>query len=63
MKKELLDIQEQCICKLGKIQWAEDFILCLFIFKVVYQDHLTELLPFGWDFMEKGLWLVWGHVG
>ena len=33
------------------------------IFKVVYQDHLTQLLPFAWDFVAKGQRLVWGQVG
>ena len=35
----------------------------LLIFKVVYLAHLTQLLPFTWDFIEKWRQLVWGHVG
>ena len=36
---------------------AETFIWCLLlIFKVVYRGHLTQLLPFAWDFTEKGQW-------
>ena len=39
--------------------WAETFVWCLlFNFKVVYQDHLTQLLPFAWDFVAKGQQLV-----
>ena len=32
----------------------------LSIFKIIYQDLLTELVPFAWDFIEKR-WqqLVW----
>jgi len=37
--------------------------LTLLIFNVVRQDHLTLLLSFAWDFVEKGQWLVWGQVG
>ena len=40
------------------------FFLCLLlIFIFVYQDHLTQLLPFAWDFIAKGQRLVWGQVG
>ena len=35
----------------------------LLIFKVVYRDHLTQLLPFTRDFIVKGHQLVWGQVG
>ena len=46
------------------MKWAETFVWCLvLIFKVVYRDHLTQLLPFAWDFVAKGQWLVWGQVG
>ena len=46
------------------MKWAETFVWCLLlIFKVVYQDHLTQLLPFTWDFVEKGQQLVWGQMG
>ena len=64
--QNLFDIQEQCICKLGKIQ-SELKLLCgvyyfmwclLLIFKVVYRDHLTQLLPITWDIVEKGQRLV-----
>ena len=42
-------------------KWAETFVWCsLLIFKVVYRDHLTQLLPFVWDFVAKGQRLVWG---
>ena len=45
-------------------KWAETFVWCLLlIFKVVYQDHLTQLLPFTWDFVVKGQRLVWAQVG
>ena len=45
-------------------KWAETFVWCLLlIFKVVYRDHLTQLLPFTWDFVVKGQWLVSGQVG
>ena len=45
-------------------KWAETFVWCLLlIFKVVYRDHLTQLLPFAWDFVAKGQRLVWGQVG
>ena len=33
-------------------KWAETFIWCLLlIFKVGYRDHLTQWLPFAWDFV------------
>ena len=36
-------------------KWAETFILCLsLIYEIVYQDHLTQLLPFTWDLIEEG---------
>ena len=45
-------------------KWAETFVWCLLlIFKVTYWDHLTQLLPFAWDFVAKGQQLVWGQVG
>ena len=45
-------------------KWAETFVWCLLlIFKVVCQDHLTQLLPFAWDFVVNGQQLVWGQVG
>ena len=61
--QNLLDIQQQRICKLGKIQSWNFYLVLLLIFKVVYQDHLTHLLPFAWDFIAKRRWLVWGQVG
>ena len=43
---------------------AETFVWrLLLIFKVVYWDHLTQLLPFARDFLAKGQRLVWGQVG
>ena len=43
---------------------AETFVCCfLLIFKVVYRDHLTQLLPFTRDFLANGQRLVWGQVG
>jgi len=44
----LLDIQEQCIRKLGKIQSELKFLSGVYysFFKVVYWDHVTQLLPF-----------------
>ena len=46
------------------MKWAETFVWCLLLnFKVVYWNHLTQLLPFAWDFIMKGQWLVWGQVG
>ena len=45
-------------------KWAETFVWCLvLIFKVVCWDHLTQFLPFAWDFVAKGQRLVWGQVG
>ena len=45
-------------------KWAEIFVWCLLLsFKVAYRDHLTQLLPFTWDFVAKGQRLVWGQVG
>ena len=32
-------------------------------FKVVYWDHLTQLLPFTSDFVEKGQQLIWDQKG
>ena len=62
--QSLLDIQEHCICKLGKIRSELKHVWCLLlIFKVVYWDHLTQLHPFAWDFIAKGQRLVWGQVG
>ena len=62
--QNLLDIQEHCIRKLGKIRSELKLVWCfLSIFKVVYRDHLTQLLPFAWDFEAKGQRLVWGQVG
>ena len=63
--QNLLDIQEHCICKLGKIRSElKLFDWCLLlIFKVLYWDHLTQLLPFARDFVAKGQRLVWGQVG
>ena len=46
------------------MKWAETFVWCLLLFfKIVYQDHLTQLLPFAWDCIAKGQRLVWGRVG
>ena len=62
--QNLLDIQEHCIRKLGKIRIELKLVWCLLlIFKVVYRDHLTQLLPFARAFVAKGQRLVWGHVG
>ena len=62
--QNLLDIQEHCIRKLGKIRSELKLVWCLLlIFKVVYRDHLIQLLPFAWDFVVKGQRLVWGQVG
>ena len=48
----------------GNTKWAETFVWCLLlIFKVVYQNHLTQLLPFARDFVAKRQQLVWGQVG
>ena len=45
-------------------KWAETFVWCLLlIFKVVYRDHLTQLLSFTRDFVVKGQQLIWGQVG
>ena len=45
-------------------KWAETFVWCLLlIFKVVYRDHFTQLLPFARDFVAKGQRLVWSQVG
>ena len=45
-------------------KWAETFVWCLLlIFKAVYWDHLTQLLPFARDFIAKGQRLVRGQVG
>ena len=46
-------------------KWAESFVWCLLLifFIVVYWDHLTQLLPFAWDFTAKWQQLVWGQVG
>ena len=58
--QNLLGIQEHCIRKLGKIQSVLKLVWCLLlIFKVVYWDHLTQLLPFARDFIVKGQQLVW----
>ena len=47
----------------GNTKTAKTFVWCLlFIFKVVYRDHLTELLPFARDFVAKAQWLDWGQV-
>ena len=46
------------------MKWAETFVWSLLlIFKVVYRDHLTQLLPFARDFIAEGQRLVWGQVG
>ena len=62
--QNLLDIQE-LYSQTGKnTKRAETFVWCLLlIFKVVYRDHLTQLLPFAKDFVAKGQRLVWGQVG
>ena len=45
-------------------EWAEAFVWCLLlIFKVVYWDYLTQVLPFTWDFVAKGQRQVWGQMG
>ena len=60
-------IQEHCIRKLRKIRSELKLLfgclVLLLIFKVVYQDRLTQLLPFARDFVAKGQRLVWGLVG
>ena len=63
--QNLLDIQELCIHKLGKIRSELKLLFgcLLLIFKVVYRDHLTQLLPFTRDFVAKGQRLVWGQLG
>ena len=61
----LLDIQEQCIHKLGKkykVSWNLYSVFIIDLFKVVYWDPLTQLLPFTWDFLAKGQQLVWVRV-
>ena len=62
--QNLLDIQEHCICKLGKI-WSElklMFGVCYWSLKL-YTRIIWQLLPFTWDFVAKGQRLVWGQVG
>ena len=61
---EVPDFKSLSFFPLGKI-WSElKLVWCLLLtFKVVYQDHLTQLLPCAWDFVAKGQWLVWGQVG
>jgi len=58
--QNLLDIQEHCFCKLGKIrsELKPLFGVLLLIFKVVYWDHLTELLPFAKDFIRWSSGLI-----
>ena len=48
-------IQEHCVHKLGKIRSEpKPFVWCLLlIFKVVYQDHLTQLLPIALGFCRE----------
>ena len=41
------------ICKLGKTQSELKLLCLLLIFKVVYRDHLTQLLPFAKGFRSK----------
>ena len=61
---EVPDFKSLSFFLLGKI-WSElKLVWCLLLtFKVVYQDHLTQLLPCAWDFVAKRQWLVWGQVG
>ena len=63
--QNMLIVQERCIRKLGKRRSEPKLFdrSLLLIFKVVYQDHLTQLLPFARNFVPKGQWLVWGQVG
>ena len=56
-KKPSLDIYTRTLYSQtgNNMKCAEAFIWCLLlIFKVVYQDHLTQLLPFTRDFLAKG---------
>ena len=64
-KKKLVGYTRTLYSLTGKkTKWAETFVWCLLlIFKVVYRDHLTQLLPFARDFVVKGQRLVWGQVG
>ena len=62
--QNLLDIQEHHSQTGKNTKWAETFVWCLLlIFKVIYQNHLTQLLPSTWDFVAKEQRLVWGQVG
>ena len=63
--KTLLDMYKNNVfanCDNCKISWNLCFMFLL-ILKVVYQDRLTQLLHFSWDFLEKGQRPVWGQVG
>ena len=53
--QSMLNIQEHCIRKLGKIRSELKLLSGIYYwFLVIYQDHLTQLLPFTWDFVAKG---------
>ena len=49
--------------KWGKYRVSWNFSFFGGCLKIVYQDHLTQLLPLAWDFVGKGQWLVRGQVG
>ena len=55
--QNLLDIQEHYSQTGKNTKWAETFVRC-FLSIVVYQDPLTQLLPFAKDLVG----LVWGQV-
>ena len=61
--QNLLLFKRTMYSQTGKnMKWAETFVWCLLsIFKVGYQGHLTQLLPFTGDFVGKGQQLVWGQ--
>ena len=62
---DLLDIQECCICKLGKIRSELKLLFGVYYwFWKLYTGIIWHLLPFAWDFEAKGQQrLVWGQAG
>ena len=46
-----------------KVSVSFCLVFIIDFFKVVSWDHLTQLLPFAWDFIAKGQQLDWGQVG
>ena len=57
-----MDIQEQSIFILGgnTVGWNVYFWGGFFVVVVIYfKWPVQQLLPFAWDFIEKGWWLVW----